>query len=181
MGQIKILDTGYIDTDNSGTQASSGNRANSGSAISLKTMEFVPQLARALAYESELATKTPSSVNRGSLSNMSFTLKCLINKSDTTEMGLIAELLDLVATDGYKLLWYDYADASVEKNTSSLLYQTALNPKFGDQLSSGEATAFGLSTQFYTLHVLFEDVQFKDSPKGTVKFDLKGVVLPIKN
>jgi hypothetical protein len=180
MGSIKILDTGYINSDNSGTQASSANRANSGNVFTIKTVEFVPSLSRNISADEELGTTTASNANRGSLSNLKFNMKCSITKKNSSEMALVPHLYDLVRTNGYKLVWYDYTSEVVEGNSENLIFQTASNPVFGDQLTEGERVQFGISTRFYTLHALFNDIQFLDSPKGTIRFDLKGILIPVK-
>lgn len=174
------MDTGYIDTNNSGTQATTAYRANAGNAITLKSIEFIPNLKRNISNEPEIGTNSPSPVNRGSLENLKFTLRCSITKTDSTEMNKIQDILELVSTNGYKLLWYDYTVAN-EANTESLLYQVASQPLYGDALTAGEQTAFSISSAFKTLHVVFTDLTFSDrAPQGTIKFDLKGIVLPVK-
>lgn len=182
MGQVKILDTGYIRTDNTGTQASISNRANSGIAITLKTAEFSPSLKRNLGMSPDLASNVPSEVNLGSLENMKFRLKCMFNKKDSDDMDDVSHVINCIRTDGYKLLWYDYSDATAENNNSSLLYRIARNSVFGDQLTEGELSEFNINSQFYTLHVHFTDIQQVDSGKsGVIRYDLKGVVLKVRS
>ena len=87
MGTIKIQDSGFVKPTNSGTQASSANRANSGTVISLKTADFTPMLSRNLQINPEIGMNTPSEVNLGSLENMQFSLTCKLKTTDDTDMG----------------------------------------------------------------------------------------------
>ncbi len=181
MGSIKIQDSGYIESDNSGTQASIFYRANNGEAISLKTAEFKIVSKKNLSNTPNLASNEPSGVNIGSLENLNFTIRCMLTKDNSTDMALIRYLMEMVQTNGYKLLWYDYTSSVIEKNTSSVLYQVARGSTYGDQLSDAEKTAFTISDNFYTLHVLFETLTMPDTAKkGSVMFELSGKVLPVK-
>ena len=113
---------------------------------------------------------------------MQFSLKCVFRKDSSSDMATVANIIEAVTSDTYKLLWYDYSNASDEKNASSLLYQVARNPLFGDQLTAGEQAAFSISAAFYTLHVQFTDIQQVDSGKsGFVRYDIKGVVDKVRS
>lgn len=181
MGQIKILDTGYVRPTNAGTQASSGNRANSGSAISLKTAEFIPSLKRNYQADPNIGTNSPSEVNLGTLENMQFTLRCILDTKTASDMAITYHLLNLLTTNGYKVMWYDYTTATPENNNGQLIYQIALNPLFGHVFTSGEQTAFSISTGFYHLHVLFNEMLPKHSgDKSLIFYDLSGIVLKVE-
>jgi hypothetical protein len=181
MGYIKIIDTGYIDTNNSGTRLSSGNRANSGTAISLKAATFNPSITRNLNRKADLKKGSTTDVHLGSLENMSFSLRCVLRNDSTTDMALIQHLLNLVVTDGYKALWYDYTNATIEDNNGQLIYRIAQNSLFGRQFSSGEATTYSLAVQFYMLPVHFFNIQPTQSgSNGIIVYQLQGIVLPIK-
>lgn len=180
-GNILILDTGYIKPTNEGTQASAGNRANSGTAITLKTAEFTPSLTRNFQTNPEIGSNSPSEINKGSLENMKFRLTCKLDSGSDTDMALVQHLLALVYTNGYKLMWYDYTSASAEKNNGQLIYEIALNSLFGDQITNGEKTAFSISTNFYALHVDFFDIQPRQSGEtDIVTYTLSGVVLKVE-
>lgn len=181
MGYIRILDTGYISPTNEGTQAASGNRANSGSVITLKAVEFIPSLTRNIQTNPDIATTTPSEINLGSLENMKFTLRIMLNKADDTDTAKMQHLLDLVCTNGYKLMWYQYTNATTEKNNAQLVYRIAQNSKFGHQITNGEKSAFSISDNFYHLHVHFFDIQPGHlGSSGKFSISLKGVILPVK-
>lgn len=155
--------------------------ANSGNVMSIKTGRFVPSLSRNLSVQPRLSSNLPSGVNLGSLENMQFQLRCILETDNATDMDLAAELLNSVLTNGYKLLWYDYTSESVEDNNGQLIYRIAQNSKFGHQFTSGEETFWSLSAQFYHLHVLFNDIQMTHdggSP-GRIEYTLQGVVLPV--
>lgn len=187
MGQINILDSGYIRPTNAGTQASSANRARLGLMLTQKSLEFIPQLKRNIQTNPELSSNEPAEVNLGSLENMQFKLRCVLNTRVEDDMLFAKNLLELVETNGYKFLWYNYtleassATTSLENNTGQLLYQIANNSKFGHQVTDGEKTAFGFAYNFYHLHVLFTDIQYKHSGnKGLITYELTGIVLPVE-
>ncbi len=181
IGQIYIQDTGYIKPTNIGEQASSGNMANSGNVISINTAEFTPNLTRNINNNPELGSNTPSEVNLGSLENMKFSLTCGLNSNSSTDMDKIQSLLDLVATNGYKLMWYQYTSATPEKNNGKLIYQIAINSKFGHQLTDGEKSKFSISDNFYHLHVHFFGIQPRQSAKSNhVIYTLQGIILKVE-
>lgn len=181
MGIIKIQDTGYIKPTNEGSQASAANRANSGTAVSIKVAEFTPSLTRNIQFNPEIGITTPSEVNQGSVENMKFTLTCKLKTSNATDMGNIQHLLDMIATNGYKLMWYDYSSASAENNNGQLIYRTAFNSKFGHQITDGEKTKFSISDNFYHLHVFFFDIQPRHSAgSGIITYTLTGIITKVE-
>ena len=179
MGKIHIQDTGYIKPTNEGTQASAANRANSGAVIILKTATFTPNLSRNVANESELGTNTPSEVNKGSLENMKFQLTCKLDSNNATDMGYIAGLLDMVATNGYALMWYQYTETA-ENNNGQLIYRIAQNSKFGHELTNGEKTAFTINGNFYHLHVHFLSIQPRQIADSVITYDMQGIVTKVE-
>lgn len=180
MGAIYILDSGYVKPTNAGTQASSANRANSGSAIVLQTADFVPSLKRNINNSPEIGSNTPSEVNLGSIENMQFQLTCRLNTKVAADMAKIQHLLNLIATDGYKFLWYQYS-TSAENNNGQLIYQIALNSKFGHQFTDSEKTAFSVSDNFYHLHVHFFDIQPRQtSSTSHIVYTLSGIVMKVE-
>ena len=179
MGVIKIQDSGFVKSTNTGTQASASNRANSGTAITLKVATFIPAISRNLSNQPEIASNTPSEVNLGSLENMKFQLECKFDSNNDTDMALVQHILDMIRTNGYKFLWYDYSSATPEKNNGKLIYQIAQNSLFGNQFSAGEQSNFGVSGSFSHLHVFFFDFQpKKDNRSSLIPYTLKGIVIP---
>lgn len=178
MASIRIQDTGYIKPTNEGSQASAANMSNSGTVVILKTAEFTPSLTRNLSNNPEIGGSTPSEVNLGSLENMKFSLQCKLDTNDATDMGYLQDLLDMVATNGYKVIWYQYANATNEKNNNQLIYQMALNSKFGHAFTNGEKTAFSISDNFYHLHVHFFDIQPRSSAGASIiTYVFQGIIL----
>ena len=181
MGAIYIQDSGYIKPTNEGTQASAANRMNSGTAVSLQTAEFTPSLKRNISSEPELGSNTPAEVNLGSLENMQFSLTCKLKSSVATDMAKVQYLLDAVATNGYKLMWYDYTDATKENNNGQLLYRIAVNDKFGHQTTNAEKSAFTITANFYHLHVFFFDIQPRQVPNSDIiTYTLRGIILKVE-
>ena len=179
MGTIQIQDSGFIKSTNTGTQASAANRANSGSAITLRVATFTPAISRNFSNQPEIASNTPSEVNQGSLENMKFQLECKFDSNNDTDMALVKHILDMIRTNGYKFLWYDHSDATVEKNNGKLIYQIAQNSVFGNEFTTGEQSNFGVSGSFFHLHVFFFDFQpKKDSRSSIIPYTLKGIIIP---
>lgn len=181
IGFIKILDTGYVTTDNAGTQASSANRANQGAEITLRVADFTPALDRNISVEPELGVAEPAEVNLGSLENMQFQLRCIIDARDTQDLDSVTDLIDCVLTSGYKILWYDFSDATQENNSGQLIFQIAQNATFGRQLTVAEAAAWTNGEQFFRLGVVFTNIQPRHVGTNPRKFDytLRGVILPV--
>ena len=179
MGQINIQDTGYIKPTNSGTQGSSANRANSGTVISLKSSQFTPSLKRNISVQPNLSSNTPTSINLGSVENIQFQLSCVLNMKTATDRSKVAALLDMVRTNGYKLMWYDYT-VSNEDTEGQLIYQVAQNSQFGHILTNGEKTKFSISNNFYHLHVIFQDIQPTQLPNNLMKYTLRGTVMKVE-
>jgi len=175
-----IQDSGYIKPDNSGTQASVVNMANSGSAITLRTAEFIPQQKRNISSQPELSSNTPSEVNLGSLENMQFKLRCVLNTKTTDDINTVQHLLDSIRTNGYKIMWYDFADSAAEDNNGQLITQIAKNSNAGTALSSAELTKFNIGTAFQVLKVHLFDMQFRHSAKRLVSYEISGIVLPVE-
>ena len=179
MSEISIQDTGFIKTDNSGTQGTT--KANSGNVITIKTAEFIPILKRNINNNPELGLSTPSEVNLGSLENMKFKLRCRLKKGNSSDMAKVVSLLDLVSTNGYKFLWYDFTNASLERNSESLIFNIASNPTYGDSLTAGEQSLFSISSDFKTLHVIFTAITPRETGMNDIiVYDLDGVILPVE-
>jgi len=182
MGSIRIQDTGYIKPTNEGTQASSANMANSGNAVILQSAEFTPNLKRNVQDNPEIGIDTPSEINLGSLENMKFTLTCKLKTSNATDMGYVPNLIDMIATNGYKLMWYQYTSATAENNNGQLIYRLATNSKLGHILTAGEKTEFTISEAFYHLHVLFTNIQPRHSAGSSIiTYVLTGIVMKVED
>ena len=180
MGKIHIQDSGYIKPTNEGTQATAANRANSGTVIILKTAEFQPILTRNISANPDLGVSTPAEVNKGSLENIKFSLTCELDPGNSTDMGYISALLDLVATNGYALMWYQYT-TTAENNNGQLIYRIATNTKFGHQITDGEKTAFSISDNFYHLHVHIFSFQPVQTGKSKVMtYRMNGIVTKVE-
>jgi len=181
MGNISIQDTGFVKPTNTGTQASNANRANGGTVIKLNTAQFTPSLKRNIDTNPDLASSDFAEVNLGSIENMKFDLLCMFDMTNAVEQSYAANIVDMVRTDGYKLMWYQYSD-SIENNNGQLVFRLATNTHLGHELSAAERTEFGISGPFYHLHVHFFDIQprHSGSDPNKVQFTLKGVVLKVE-
>ena len=116
---------------------------------------------------------------------MQFVLRCKLNSKTATDINSAGALFDMVKTGGYKIIWYDFSDATVteEDNNGQLIYQIATNATFGHTMSdANERTKFNISTAFSHLHVLFQDITPRQIGKSSlISYELKGVVLKVED
>ena len=115
MSNISIIDTGYPNISNEGTQESTANRANSGSAITLKCNE--------ISYERGVGTDSNTvlgryysdfddgvagnPVNHASNETPKINLSGVFDRKTAADMNLILELDKLCTTKGIKLIYYN--------------------------------------------------------------------------
>lgn len=180
MGAITILDTGYIKPTNTGTRASTENIAANGTAVSLKTSDFIPNIKRFGAVQPDLSSNEPSEANLGSVEDVQFKLRCRLNNTKSADMAQIPQLIDMIKTNGYKVMWYNYVSELDEKNDSQAVYQMALNNKIGTAFTSGELALFGIPIAFKKLNVLFNNMQVRQTSKTLIEYELTGVILPVE-
>lgn len=158
MAQITIVDTGYVKTDNSGSQLSSGEMANAGVAINLKTVDIDFVASANLDPDPSIGTYDNPDINMGGHNATSFTLKCKLDMADATEKTYVGDLLKLRKTVGYKALFYDGTGS--EAPTNQMLYQACLEE--GAVFTAGEKTKFSVTnTGVYHLAVYIKTVHLK--------------------
>lgn len=179
IGEIRLQDSGYIKPANTGTQASTEFIAASGTSVSIKSAEFIPSLKRNISIQPELASNVPSEINLGSLENMQFKLRCVLNTTNDDDMALVQDLLDMIRTNGYKFLWYDYTTTG-ELNNGQLIYRIAQNNNFGTAVTNGEVTSFGFSQNFVVLKVNLNDMQLRHTSKNLITYELTGAIYPVE-
>ena len=120
MANITILDTGYPNNTNGGTQESTGNMANSGSAIELKSVE-VDYERNSNNDNSPVPGKYSNSpLSFVSVNNPKLNIKGVLDRQSTADMDLITELDKLCTTKGIKLLYYNSTSDGYRDLTDSL-------------------------------------------------------------
>jgi len=171
MVYLTILDSGYLKPTNEGTQLTTGYRANSGSAITLRNTDFAPSSSCNLDDSPVLGSSDVSQVNVGSIENMKFSLTIHLDLSVSADQALVYPLVQLTRTVGYKYLYYPSTGTDAAKQ---LVYSLANNHVF----TAGEVTAFSLSAAYRHIHVFFNNIQFKHSGinKNIVVATLTGIV-----
>lgn len=193
MANLSVIDTGFLKTTNTGTQLSATNRANSGSLITFKAVDFKPTAKGNLDNAPTLGTYTDSEVHLVSVENVGFNMMGKLDMTDSTDRALVYQLLRLCRTRGYKALFYDVDRATTDTggNTSlrrdqqlvTLLanahYDTT-EPQGDISFSAwtGTASATGKNlTNVVHIHVRFMDVNFSQSADTKiVTFTLRGVI-----
>lgn len=127
MANLTVLDTGYPNTTNNGTQLSTANRANSGNAIELKAAEATFDASAGLDntpipakyFDTDVNT-TASQVTFASVENPKITISGVLKRNSETDMNLIPELYKLVTTKGIKVLYYNSTSDGYRDLTDSL-------------------------------------------------------------
>lgn len=104
MADMEILDTGYLTTTT--TSGTTAPRANSGSAIALKSVDVTYEGSGNIDNTPIINANTNAVLNFGSIGNAKVTLAATMNSNDTTAMDLMGDLNDLRKTLGIKLLYY---------------------------------------------------------------------------
>jgi len=169
MAWLTVLDTGYLKPTNEGTQLDSGDRANSGTAMSLRSTEFKPSVSANFDDSPVLESDSDAEVNVGTFENMKFTLLVRIDMGVAAQRSLIYPLVRLVQTKGYKVLYY-----ASTSDDEELVSQLANSHTF----TSGEQSAFSLGGAYAHLHVFFKSVAFSvvSKKRKTVVASLVGTV-----
>ncbi len=120
MSEISVVDTGYPNIANTGTQLATSSRANSGNVITLKTAEIDYQ--RGTGFDNTpVPTKfSDVEVNFASTENPKGMITGVLKRDVTADMDLIAELDKLATTKGIKLLYYSSTTDGYRELTDSL-------------------------------------------------------------
>lgn len=169
MANISILDTGYLKTDNSGTQLSTGDRFNSGNAMELKGVSFDYQISSNIDDNPSIGTYSITEVNFVSFDNPKIKISGVLAGSSTSDMQNVYKLTTLSQTKGYKIVYYN--STGTDKN-EQLVYWLANNHiNVGSNYSTEEKT-------YYHIHVRFTNFKIEQVAPSTghLKFDIEGVI-----
>lgn len=103
--QISIIDTGYVNSSRTGSQLGTALRANSGSAITLKTSS-VRGRGGANTDNSPIPSSYAQTVtNFASFENDQYTVSFVLNEKTSGDYLLVRQLIRLKETRGLKLLY----------------------------------------------------------------------------
>ena len=165
MAQISIQDSGYIKTDNSGTQLTGNNIVNSGTVIVLKTASLKYTGGANLDDSPYIGTYDDPDVNQVGHTATGFTIIADLHKSNATELGYLGKLLKLRKTVGYKLVFYD--GSAQESPSNQSIYQVAQEE--GAEFTAGEKSAFSITNDnVYHIPCHVKTVTVNDSAKKGV-------------
>lgn len=155
MATITILDTGYIDVDEGGTQETF--IANAGTAITLKTVDLSYSRGQTIDNSPIPGTKDTAELNPVSTTNPLITINGKLDRSSTADMLKIVMFDNLVRSKGIKLLYYNStaADVSAGGGTdgwSNVISSLGIdnvdgNLKSGETVSSADNTVSDVHTQ----------------------------------
>jgi len=178
MAKLNILDTGYVSTTNTGTRLGATLMANSGTAIELKAVDFKPSTSQVVDDTPSIGVYGAGNAidsegiegNVATINPITFTLSGMLDLTNATDQLLVLPLMTLARTKGYKVLFYD---SSADNKEQQLIYQIAT-----DTFSSGEASAFGITSGLRHLHVRITSCDFMQTAgKKDWRYNLKGVVI----
>jgi hypothetical protein len=178
MAKLNILDTGYVSATNTGTRLESTSMANSGSAIELNAVDFKPSTGQTVDDTPSIGVYGAGDSidsagiegNVATINPVNFTLSGMLDLTDAIDQALVLPLMTLARTKGYKVLYYS---SSSDNKEQQLVYQLA-----SDTFTSGEASAFGVTSGLKHLHVRITSCDFIQSAgKNDWRFNLKGLVI----
>lgn len=118
--QITILDTGYLSTERLGTQQVTADRANGGSAMTLKAIEVTSEGGANTDNSPNPASYAMSETNFASYENDTHRFSGILDKKTSSDYLLVRQIARLKETKGIKLL-YPSATTDNKKNVVELL------------------------------------------------------------
>jgi len=157
MANMAILDTGFLNILNEGTQAP--DIANSGTAIDLKTVDVTYQTGGNIDDSPIINDNAQANLNFGSISNAKITLSGILDRNVTADMDLMNELVELRRTYGIKLLYYTDSTDGFREITDSI----------------GSTDTAHLSGTIPHLHVRVGNVTFRDISTSIVRYSIEMV------
>lgn len=152
MANITILDSGYPNIINSGTQESSSNMANGGTAIELKAVEVSYGIGSGIDNSPVVSKYSETELNFASTENAKMTITGLIDRKVTADMDLIPEFKKLVTTKGIKVLYYNSTTDGYRDLTDSL----------------GSTDSYHLSNTTPHLHIRVRFFTIRHTGRGTI-------------
>lgn len=168
MSSITILDTGFLKIDNTGTQLSSANRANSGSAITLNSVSVNFETKANVDDSPALGKYAETEVNFASFDNRKLVIKGVLRSSNSTEMSLVYPLHKLVQTKGYKTVYYP-----IVGDTTQLVSKMAN----GDTFSASEQSLFGIGGAYLHINIRFTSfLPQQGADSNIIHFTLEGLI-----
>lgn len=192
---IDILDTGFLSKTTRTSQLSTSDRVNSGNALRLKGVDFEIGSSSNLDKETSPGKKTGPEINYVSANPREFTLTLYINSKNTdtnnvwgvNDMSLLAEILRIPETEGWKALYYpvsaDYTanDRNKEEQMIYTLGSRDTTEAQGDisisiWTGAGESSGQNLTDVKY-LSAMFETCSMRqEGNSSTIRITLNGVL-----
>jgi len=165
IANIAIIDTGYLNITDTGTQAST--LANSGSAINLKSVTVTFQRKANINQTEIINTNSGPVIGFGSVSAGKITIKGVLDSNTDADMTLMIALNDLLHTYGVKLLYYTSTTDGYRDITDSL----------GDANKNDTHKAdFFSDVAIPHLHLKFTNFQITRTAKSYLYYTLEGFI-----
>lgn len=185
MADITIYDAGFARYTNLGTQ---WTRANGGSPITLKSVDFSIGLSVNVDSNPPVGFVDETTAlfkwfdsNFTSIGALKLQLSGVIDKTDSTAMGLIPRLIEMSRSLGYKILYYDTVTSAMQ--SKELVYQLSKTGVGGTAVGTAHVDSGSNYSSYETtyphIHVRFSgEVTFKQDPNSKfVRFSLPLVMI----
>lgn len=118
MANIAVIDTGYLNITDSGTQAST--LVNSGSSIELKGVSVSFQRKANVDTTEIINTNTGPVAGFGSVTTGRITIRGVLDRNTAADMNFMDDLNQLCETYGVKILYYNDTTDGYRDITDSL-------------------------------------------------------------
>jgi hypothetical protein len=192
---IDILDTGFLTKTSRGTQLSTANRVNAGSALRLKGVDL--EISGSSNVDKETFTGNTTGAISCPLISVNpdeFTLTLYLNSTNTdtnnpwgiNDVANLALIRRLTKTDGFKAIYYPVT-GDIRKRSQQLIYQlgavdtTESQGDINITLATTESDITGTSgydlTDVRYVAVRFESYTIKQEPGNTIEVSLNGVII----
>ena len=192
---IDILDTGFLTKTSRGTQLSTANRVNAGSALRLKGVNL--EISGSSNVDKETFTGNTTGAISCPLTSVNpdeFTLTLFLNSSNTdtnnpwgvNDVANLAEIRRLTKTAGFKAIYYPVT-GSIRKRDQQLIYQmgsvdtSEIQGDIDITLATTESDVSGTSgydlTDVKYIAVRFESYSITQEPGNTIEVKLNGVII----
>lgn len=165
MASIAIIDTGYISTAATGTQAPT--IVNSGSAINLKNTQIGYDGGSNTDENPVVGSNSEPTVGFGSVNAPKLSISIVLDRRNSTDMSYVVMLDQLRKTYGIKLLYY----------TSTTDGYRDLTDTLGDANKDDVHKAGNFSgTSTPHLHVRFTSFSITETTASHMRCELQGVI-----
>lgn len=162
MANVTILDTGYISVNQAGTQLSTANRFNAGSACTIKGISIDYDLAASVDDPVYPASYDGGPTNVCAVGNPKIVLKGLVKLNSSSDVTTLGILPNLIKTKGLKCIYYN-------SSTDGAVLVT-------DTLGVDDNSSYSSHPTYKHWHCRFTRFTLKQTPANAIFFTVEGVI-----